>query len=211
MSSYTNIDRIKKKYRRNARFYDLPEGPLAKLRSEAISRLCLQPGQSVLDFGCGTGASFSLIENGIGHNGKITGVEISLDMITRARSKVLRNEWRNITLVEADAEGVQLPQDSFDAVLCFFTHDIMNSRRAVENAVNALRVGGRFVAAGGKRTSGLKGIVLNPIMLAVSLPFITNLSGTKRPWHYLADFISPLSIEKQFGGLAYIAVTQGLV
>jgi ubiquinone/menaquinone biosynthesis C-methylase UbiE len=176
------------------------------LRVAAISRLRLQPGQSVLDFGCGTGSSFSLIEDGIGRSGNITGVEISPDMIARARDKARLNGWKNITLIGANAEDVELPQNSFDAVLCFFTHDIMSSRRAVEIAVNALRIGGFFVAAGGKRASGLASILLNPVMLALSLPFITNLSGTKRPWHHLEHFVSPLFVEERFGGSAYIAV-----
>ena len=199
-----DVERIKKKYRRNARFYDFPEGPLGRLRAEAVSRLALKPGQVVLDFGCGTGLSFALLEQAIGRTGRIIGVELSPDMLARAHGKVARHGWANVTLIEADAEEVDLPPESADAVLCFFTHDIMNSRRAVERAVSALRLGGRFVVAGGKRAHGWRGVLVNPVMLACSLPFITNLSGIARPWMQLESFLGSLNIEERLWGSAYI-------
>ena len=200
-----DVERIKKKYRRNARFYDLPEGSLGSLRAEAVSRLALKPGQVVLDFGCGTGLSFALLEQAVGRNGRIVGVELSPDMLARARGKVASHGWMNLTLIEANAEEVDLPPESVDAVLCFFTHDIMNSRRAVERAVSALRLGGRFVVAGGKRANGWRGLLVNPVMLVCSLPFITNLSGVARPWMHLESMIGSLTIEARLWGSAYIA------
>src|SRR5215216_2399172 len=136
-----DVDRIRRKYRRNARYYDWPEGPLGRLRAEAVSRLQLQPGQTVLDLGCGTGRSFSLLQKLVGPTGRIVGIDVSPDMLARARAKVERRRWANVALVEANAEDIALPRESVDAVLSFFTHDILTSSRAVQRAVAVLRTG----------------------------------------------------------------------
>jgi hypothetical protein len=80
----------------------------------------------------------------------------------------------------------------------------MNSSRAVERAVKALRYGGRFVTAGGKRARGWRGILINPITFVVSLPFVTHLSETKCPWKNVEASLGPLNIEEHLWGSAYI-------
>ena len=57
-----NVEEVKRKYRRNAVFYDLLERATARLRTTAVHELGLRPGDTVLDFGCGTGLSFALLD-----------------------------------------------------------------------------------------------------------------------------------------------------
>ena len=49
-------------------------------------------------------------------------------MLAKAREKLARQGWSNVTLIEANAEEVRLEPDSVDAVLCCWTHDIMHSK-----------------------------------------------------------------------------------
>src|SRR5262249_31322585 len=148
-------DQIRRKYRRNVHGYDLLDRPCQQLRVQAVANLSLSVGETVLDLGCGTGLSFALLEQHAGAPGRILGVDLSPDMLARAQAKILRHSWRNITLIEANAEEVALAPSSVDAVLCFYTHDILTSAQAVERAIAALRPGGRFVATGGKRATGV--------------------------------------------------------
>ncbi len=200
-----DVEQIQRKYRRNARFYDRIEGLFRRVRMQAIAQLGLRPGEAVLDLGCGTGLSFDLLQQAIGPQGQIIGVEVSPDMLARAQEKVAREGWTNVTVLEANAEEVELEPESVDAVLSYYTHDIMTSRRAVERAVRALRPSGNFMAAGFKRAAGLRGLLLNQITLAYSRPFITNTSGTARPWAHLEDLLGPLQVEERLWGTAYIA------
>lgn len=205
------VQEIKRKYRRNARFYDILERPTRRMRERAVQQLALKPGETVLDFGCGTGLSFELLEHAVGPQGHIIGVELSPEMLAKAQERISQFGWNNATLIEANADDVELEPESIDAVLCFYTHDIMKSQRALEKAVKALRTGGRFVTAGVKRVHGLHGAVLNLITHLYSQPFVADLSGTERPWSHLQSLLGQINIEEHMCGSSYIAhgVKQG--
>ncbi len=211
MADPRRIERVKRKYRFNAPLYDaIVSLPTLRLRRRAVQRLALKPGDTVLDFGCGSGLSFKYLEQALGPEGRIVGVELSPEMLARARDKMKRHGWSNITLIEGNAEEVDLP-GPVDRVLCFYTHDIMNSPPAVERALGALRPEGLFVAAGIKRAKGVRGIPINLYTLAYSLPFITIkaaatlLWGTAVPWSYLESVMGHLDVEEHLGGSAYLA------
>lgn len=200
-----DIDLVRRKYRWNAALYDLVRGPTARLRDIAIGRLGLRPGATVLDVGCGTGLSFEPLEEAVGPTGRIVGVDVSPDMLAKAREKITTHGWSNVTLIEANAEDATLEPESVDAVLSFYTHDIVSSERAMRVAVRALRTGGPFVAAGVKLTTGVRGLLLNPLTVGYSLPAVTNLSGLQCPWRELERMLGHLDVEEYAGGTAYVA------
>lgn len=170
-----DVEKIKRKYHRNVWLYDaLVRRPTERLRQEAVARLALQPGDRVLDLGCGTGLSFPLLRAVVGGAGIVYGVEISPDMLGRARAKVADAGWTNVLLVEADAESFQL-EEPIDGILCFYTHDIMLSPTALPRVIHFLRPGGRIVAAGGKLARGWRGWLINPLTVLYSLPAVTTL------------------------------------
>ena len=131
-------------------------------------------------------------------------MELSLDMLAHAREKVARHGWTNVTLIESSAEEAPLPAASVDAVLCCWTNDIMNSKRAVANAVRALRPGGRFVATGVKLVRGARGSLLNPLTSTYSWGAITT-PITATPWVHLEGLLGPLEGQEAAFGTAYIA------
>lgn len=197
-------ERVKKSFGRIARFYDLIGRFSASTGARAIARAELRPGETVLDLGCGTGLSFDLLERAVGPQGHIIGVELSPEMLAQARKRIAGHGWTNVTLIEANAEEVDLGPGSVDVVVSIYTNDIMHSRAAVERAVQALRPSGRFVAAGVKRARGLRGVVLNPVTLAYSLPFIT-MPLSASPWSHLENFLGSLQLEEHGWGSLYIA------
>ena len=199
-----NIEMVKRKYRRNVYLYDFVTRAFFGIRRQAITQIRFKPDDTVMDFGCGTGLSFSLIEQSIGPTGRIIGVELSPAMLAKAREKIVLHKWENITLIEATAEEVNLPQGSVDAVLSFYTHDIMASRQAVERATRALRPGGRFVAAGSKLVKGALRFLLNSITLSYARAAITQ-PLTVNPWKQLEDLLGPLIVKEYWLGTSYIA------
>jgi demethylmenaquinone methyltransferase/2-methoxy-6-polyprenyl-1,4-benzoquinol methylase len=146
-----------------------------------------------------------MLQSAVGRDGRVIGVDAGPDMLARARRLVAHHGWTNVRLVEANADAVSLDPESVDAVLCFYTHDIMQSDAAIETAAVALRHGGRIVAAGAKRTTGLRGLALNPVTETYSRTAISNLDGFDRPWARLEHRLGPVEVEERLWGTAYIA------
>jgi demethylmenaquinone methyltransferase/2-methoxy-6-polyprenyl-1,4-benzoquinol methylase len=199
--------RVQRRYRRLARIYDWLVAPTtARLRREAVARLSLRPGDSVLDLGCGTGLSLPLLVEAVGAEGRVVGAELSPEMLARARQKVEAAGWANVTLVQTNAEELDLGEQ-FDGILAYYTHDIMTSPVAVERAAAHLKPGDRFVAGGAKWATGW-GAPANVVMAPLSLPFVTNrnLEAARHPWANLERLIGRLEISEQLFGTSYLAM-----
>jgi demethylmenaquinone methyltransferase/2-methoxy-6-polyprenyl-1,4-benzoquinol methylase len=72
-------------------------------RKCAVEALCLQKGNTVVDLGCGTGLNFTLLQEQIGPEGKIIGVDLTDAMLAEAHQRVLTRGWLNVELVKSDA------------------------------------------------------------------------------------------------------------
>lgn len=80
----------------------------------------VEPGDEVLDVGCGTGVVSRHAATKAGKSGKVVGLDISTDMLEVARSVPMPPggviEWH-----EADAVSIPFDDASFDVVLCQFS------------------------------------------------------------------------------------------
>jgi len=81
-------------------------------RMRAIELLNLQPGESVLLVGVGTGADLLLLPQGV----RAIGVDISPDMLARARRK-LPLPGLEVILIQGDAQSLLVDEASCDAVI----------------------------------------------------------------------------------------------
>ncbi len=98
--------------------------------------------------GCARGLNFAALEEGIGPQGRLIGIDLCAEMLERARVRVAEHGWRNVELVEAAAEDVGLGVTVDAAILC--VHDVRGSPGAVANVRRHVRAGGRLVAGGTK-------------------------------------------------------------
>jgi SAM-dependent methyltransferase len=190
-------------YRRAVRGYDEHMRFGRRLRRKLIDRLALRPGQTVLDVGCGTGLSFPLIQQLIGPEGRLIGVELSPDMLACARDRVADHGWENVTLIEAPAEEAVIPED-FDAVLFFFTHDVIRSREALDNVFSRARPGARVGSAGGKWAPRWA-LPVNAVVRWQARDYVTTFEGFEHPWSRLALFAPDLEVRPAMLGGAYTA------
>lgn len=85
--------------------------PLVKLAQ-------LQKGQHVLDIATGTGIVAIASAQIVGSEGKVIGLDISSGMLAQAQRKIEAANLQNIELIEADADYLNFPDGSFDAILC---------------------------------------------------------------------------------------------
>jgi SAM-dependent methyltransferase len=176
---------------------------LRPLRNRLIAHLRLQPGDVVVDVGCGTGLSFPLLEAGIGPGGRLLGVELSPDMLAKARERVAVNGWKNVTLIQAPAEEARLPLQA-DAVLFCLGHDIISSPKAIANMLGQVKRGARVVA-GGTKWAPWWAVPVNLVVWSLAHGGVTTFEGFGRPWRHLAGFVPDLQVESVAGGGAYVA------
>ena len=101
-------------------FYDILEGMFRRRLAAAIAALPIRPGQTLLDVGIGTGFSLSHYPAHL----HVTGVDLSLPMLQRARRKIAKlrpGVSAGMTrLVHADAQQLPFPDGTFD--LLFLSH-----------------------------------------------------------------------------------------
>ena len=195
-------------YRSRAAVYDLELALLEPLRRSAIALLALQPGQRVLDVGCGTGLSLGLISQGIGPAGRITGIEQSPEMIERARQRVAQQHIAGVTLLCSPVELADLPakaKGAADAALFHFTHDILQRPDAIARVLRHLKPGARVVASGLKWAQPGLFWPLNALVLPAALRSVTSLHGMAAPWALLQAHLDDVEVQPALCGGAYLA------
>jgi ubiquinone/menaquinone biosynthesis C-methylase UbiE len=190
-------------YRRRAWLYDLELALFEPIRRRAIAELDLRPGATVLDVGCGTGLSLTLLRARVGPRGRVIGIEQSPDMLKRARTRVAAARWRNVELVEAPAEEAEFDGVA-DAALFHFTHDILRRPAAVARVMQHLRPGGHVVATGLKWARPLLAPT-NLLVLPAALHSVTSLEGLARPWSHLQRHLVDLQVHTLLLGAAFVA------
>lgn len=123
----------------------LGERPGDPLRTLALQRLRPQPGEAVLDVGCGSGALLPPLSKAVGPAGRVVGVDASPAMLARSRRALTRAGTTGVELLRADAAGEPLGSGDFDAAVALASVSATpDPRRALENVYRALRPGGRF-------------------------------------------------------------------
>jgi ubiquinone/menaquinone biosynthesis C-methylase UbiE len=117
------------------------------LREDMLRPAHLQPGESVLDVGCGTGSLAIAAKHKVGATGVVCGVDTSAEMIARATKKA-RREGVEVTFKNASAQSLPFQDATFDAVLStvMLHHLPRLARKELAAEVRrVLRPGGRFV------------------------------------------------------------------
>jgi SAM-dependent methyltransferase len=124
-----------------------PEGADLGLGCGApIRHLALQPGETVLDLGSGAGLDVFLAADAVGPGGRAIGVDMTPEMLERARAGAARAGIANVEFREGRLEALPLPDASVDAVTSNCVINLVPDKRAVFREVaRVLRPGGRLV------------------------------------------------------------------
>jgi phosphatidylethanolamine/phosphatidyl-N-methylethanolamine N-methyltransferase len=130
-------------YRRLAPVYDLMYGfALEHGRRHAMSRLAPAPGESVLEVGVGTGLSALRYPDDC----RVVAIDISEDMLDRARQRLARRSVAHVSLCRMDVARLAFPDDSFDAVYAAYVINVVpDPVGAAREMLRVCRPGGRVV------------------------------------------------------------------
>ena len=108
----------------------------------------IRPGEKVLDLGCGAGLDLFIYAQATGSGGKVYGLDISDEMIAKARRNMKILKVQNVGLLCAPADAIPLPDESVDIVTANGIYNLSPDKNAVMREVaRVLRPGGRTIFA----------------------------------------------------------------
>ena len=150
-STYTSSDSKVEVVGLEARHYDffmnlITAGTYPFFIRRAVKDMHIQPADSILDFGCGTGRNISLMNKYLSDAGRVLGLDIGSEMLEQAQRR-FANHPRFV--IENQRIEEPLPyQDEFNKVfISFVLHGLIQEDRlkVIANACRALKPGGEFL------------------------------------------------------------------
>ncbi|MCI4320345.1 MAG: methyltransferase domain-containing protein [Thermoplasmata archaeon] len=118
---------------------------LEPFRSDLVGRLDPKPGETVLDLGTGPGEPAMTIARRVGESGRVTGVDLSENMVAIARRVAEARGQRNATFEAMDCSNLTFPPGKFDAAVSSFGFQIFTDpEKAARESHRVLRPGGRI-------------------------------------------------------------------
>jgi len=179
------------------------------VRRRSVAALDLQPGDRVLELGCGPGNSFERLRDAVGPDGTVVGIDYSEGMVDRATDRVARAGWDNVHVVLGDATRPPVLPGSFDGVYAAMSLSAMpNPVAAVEAAAAALASDGRLAVLDARPFQSLPWSLTNPLVV----PILARLTD----WDHETDI--PAAIDERFeqatlsgynGGNIYVSSASG--
>lgn len=128
----------------------LPPGVWEAFTGVACSSLLarVQPGDTVVDLGCGAGLDLALIAWQVGPRGRVVGIDFAPGMVERARRNISLLDLPQAEVRQASAATTGLPDESADWVVANGILNLSPDKAAIVREVaRLLRPGGRFLVA----------------------------------------------------------------
>jgi SAM-dependent methyltransferase len=112
--------------------------------ARALERAELAAGERAIDVGCGCGATSLALAGRVGARGRVLGVDVSSQMLARARERARSAGLSNVEFVDGDAQTHAFDAGAWDCVFSRFgVMFFADPARAFANLRRALRRGGR--------------------------------------------------------------------
>jgi SAM-dependent methyltransferase len=110
-----------------------------------VRHAALRPGETVLDLGCGAGIDTLLAARAVGPGGRVIGLDMTPEMIERARRNAAAATLENVEIRQGAMEEIPLPDGSVDVII---SNGVLNlstrKSRVLAESFRVLRPGGRI-------------------------------------------------------------------
>lgn len=152
----------------------------------------VRAGQQVLDLAGGTGDLALKFAAKVGDSGSVTLADLSADMLDVGRRRLLDSGvLKGVCYVQADAESLPFPENSFDLIsIAFGLRNVTVKERALESMFRVLRPGGQMLIL---EFSTLKVPLLDPLYRAYIMKVLPRMgrliAGDSDSYRYLAESI----------------------
>jgi phosphatidylethanolamine/phosphatidyl-N-methylethanolamine N-methyltransferase len=180
-------DFVEKVYDRLASVYDLTFGPtLHPGRVQALQRMQIHPGDTILEVGVGTGINCSMYPS----NTEIVGIDYSDAMLEKARERVARKGLQNVRLLQMDAQDLKFEDNSFDIVYAPYLISVVpDPVKVAQEMRRVCKPGGRIIFLNKLLSKAER--LISPMMVHIGFKSDLDLPA------FLAQAnLHPISIEK---------------
>ena len=129
---------------------DFPEELLASFCGvgNPFSLGVIEPGQSVLDIGCGAGFDVFVAARLVGPQGRVVGIDVTQRMVEKAKEHLSRLGLKQAAFQLGNAEALPFPDKDFDVVISNGVLNLtLDKNKAVGEIYRVLRPGGRLMVA----------------------------------------------------------------
>ena len=178
---------------------------IKKHREAAVTALNLTEGNTVVEIGCGTGKNFPLLQRRIGSSGKIIGIDLTESMLNVARTKIEKNNWNNVELVNIDGAGFRFPQKVDGIFSTFALTMIPEYEQTIINCSYALGTGKKLVIMDFKMPSGFLSKFSKTLILLIRLYGGTLEMANRHPWEVMEKHFNKSIMNSFWFDMAYIA------
>lgn len=202
-------------YRKRAGWYDFSANTYYLIgfrefayRQMAVQELHFDPGDTVVEIGCGTGLNFELLLHQIGPQGHIVGVDLTPEMLAKASERVARNNWSNVSLIQSDAAAFEFPRPVDGVISTFALTLVPEYDRVIQNAAAALSNGKRLVILDFKMPDAWP-MWLIKLLVILTRPYGVTLDlGDRHLWESVDRYLKTVVFKELYFGGVYLCVGQ---